>query len=212
MGPRTNAQSGFTLIEILAVLLIIGILSAVLITQLGGAQESAERDATRQTLAKLEAIIEDYSREKGDYPRSSFTTEEGVGNDGTNVGNEALVVALYSKGWEAGGLDNQLRDILINSDGDRSSKKLTDFGTTELLEIPDAWENPIAYFHRTDYEVTNRSYVTYGEVGAEVTSTPRAYKNPTTGDYYRTRSFQLISAGPDGRFATEDDIANFDRD
>ena len=37
----------------------------------------------------------------------------------------------------------------------------------------------------------------------------KARVSPKTGDPYRRQSFQLISAGPDGLFQTDDDIANF---
>ena len=38
-----------------------------------------------------------------------------------------------------------------------------------------------------------------------------AWINTQTGDPYRPDTFQLISAGSDGIFGTEDDITNFDR-
>jgi hypothetical protein len=136
-----------------------------------------------------------------------------VANDGTNVGIEALVVTLWSNKFEAGGLLNDVRDKLINSDGDRSTKQLTDFATRDLLEIADPWENPIAYIEKSDYAVTNRRYLTIDtETGQQVESIPLAFKNPATGQYYSALGFQLISAGPDGHFGTEDDITPFQRE
>jgi prepilin-type N-terminal cleavage/methylation domain-containing protein len=204
-------RAGFTLIELMAVLLIISVLTTILVVNLAGAQESSEIQNTRQLIASLDAVIEDYnSNREGDYPRSSFDEASGVSNDGTNVGNEALVVALFSEGWEAGGGMTNLADELINLDGDRSGKKLTDFGSRELLEIADAWGNPLAYIHRIDYELKPRPYMTFdGEDGSELISMPKAQMNATTGRFYKARSFQLISAGPDGEFGTEDDITNF---
>ncbi len=209
---KAHIRSGFTLLEILAVILIVGILSAVLITQLGGAEDAAGAVNTRSFLATLQEIIAEYERnEGGDFPPSTFTAEQGVPNDGTNVGIEALVVALYSDGYNAGG--HELEDHLMNTDGDRSSKTLTDFGNRKLNEFVDYWDNPIAYIHRRDYGADDRPYLVYDpEMAEEVRDFPKAYKNPTTGQYFRNTKFQLISAGPDGRFNTEDDITNFDRD
>lgn len=213
VGSQTRA--GFTLIEILAVILIVGILATILISQLGGAEEAARVQSTRQALGRLEAALKAYEVEFGDYPPSTFSDEQGVANDGANVGVESLVVALWSNGYEGGGHLGDVADQLLNIDGDRAGKSLTDFGNRELLEIVDAWENPIAYFHRRDYEVTDREYLTFDPAtGEEITSYPRAYRNATTGRFFSHQSFQLISAGPDGDFNGEfdDNITTFERD
>ena len=193
-------------------LLILSILIYVLVTNLRDAEGAGKIQVARTRLRLLEGAIEDYQHEFGNAPPSSFVPGQEVPNDGLNVGNEALVVAFWSKKYEAGGLLGDIRDELINSDGDRSTKQLTDFDTRELLEIPDPWGNPIAYIERSDYVLTNRRYSTL-EVDSDqpVESVPLAYKNPTTGQYYAANGFQLISAGPDGRFGTEDDVTNFDR-
>jgi len=211
--PLRSGRRGFTLIELLAVILIVGILATILITQLGGAEAAAKVQSTRGKLAMFEGAIDQYSTEFGGAPSSSFTSEQGVDNDGTNVGVEALVVALWSNGYEAGGLLTEAADELVNTDGDSSGKSLTDFGNRFLFELADDWENPIAYISHRDYEVTNRAYVTYDpQTGEEQRSTPNAFKNPSTGRFYHHTTFQLISAGPDALFGTEDDITTFDRD
>lgn len=207
---RHRAQAGFTLIEILAVVLIVGILATILITQLGGAEEAANVQMTKTELGELCAVIDAYENEKGQYPPSSFTTEQGVANDGHNVGIEALVVALWSDGYEAGGLMQP--DDLENVDGDTAARTLGDLGR-ELLEVVDRWGNPIAYVRRDDYAERGRTYLTMDPVTGEgVVSEPRAFENQTTGRYYNHDRYQVISAGPDGRFGTEDDITPFKRD
>jgi prepilin-type N-terminal cleavage/methylation domain-containing protein len=212
-GTCGGAARGFTLIEILAVILIIGILTGILVSQLVGADEAARVQTTVQKLAVLEAAIDAYANENGDVPASSFSAAQGVPNDGTNVGVEALVVALWSNGWEAGGLLSDEADELVNTDHDSSPQRLTDFPNRELLELVDDWGNPVAYFHRRDYEQKGRAYVTLDPAtGEEVRSVAAAFKNPATGRFYRHTTFQLVSAGPDGRFGTDDDITTFDRD
>lgn len=209
---RAPRRAGFTLIELLAVLLILSILVAFLVVQLGDTEAAARIQIAKQLLAKVRATAENYRNDNGAAPPSSFLPGQEVANDGLNVGAEALVVALWSKKYEAGGLLNDLRDGLVNSDGDRSTKQLTDFETRELLEIPDPWQNPIAYLERADYGLTNRRYRTLDSAtGEEVESVAVAFKNPSTGQYYSAQGFQLISAGPDGRFGSEDDITDFDR-
>lgn len=213
MERRATHAAGFTLIELLAVILIVGILATILITQLGGAEEAAKISSTRTKITMLEGVIDGYSNEFGGAPSSSFTPEQGVPNDATNVGIEALVVAMWSKGYEAGGAANDFVDNLVNTDADASAKRLTDFETRDLLEISDDWGNPVAYISHGDYEVTNRAYITYDPLtGDELNSTPKAMRDGTTGRYYEFRNYQLISAGPDALFGTDDDITNFERD
>lgn len=204
-----RARAGFTLIEILAVVLIVGILSTILIVNLGEASEAAQMKTTETNLRMLEGVLDQYANEEGDYPPSSFHQDTGVPADGLNVGVEAMVVALWSKGWEAGG--SLEADDLINLDNDRAARNLGDLGR-ELLEVADAWGNPVAYFHHRDYEAVERPYVTLDpETHAELTTFPKAFKNATTGRYFRNTKYQLISAGPDAQFGTDDDITPFER-
>jgi len=168
---------------------------------------------TRAKISMLGGVIDAYVNEYGGAPSSSFTAEQGVANDGTNVGVEALVVALWSKGYEGGGAANDFVDNLVNTDADASGKRLTDFETRDLLEISDDWGNPVAYISHRDYEITNRAYVTIDPLsGTNLRSTPVAQRDSTTGRFYEFRNFQLISAGPDALFGTEDDLTNFERD
>ncbi|MEQ1891912.1 MAG: type II secretion system protein [Planctomycetota bacterium] len=210
---RRNDRAGFTLVELLAVILILSILVWALTKGLFEAMSTTKLQTTRQQLAKLGAAAELYQRELGKYPPSSFEPGQEVANDGKNVGIEAFIVALFSKKFEAGGLLEDVRDTLVNTDADTSPRQLTDFGTRELLEVPDAWGNPVAYIERSDYSATNRRYLTVdAATNEEVESAPVAYKNARTGQYYSATSFQFISAGEDGRFGTDDDITTFERD
>jgi prepilin-type N-terminal cleavage/methylation domain-containing protein len=212
-SSRARRSAGFTLIEILAVLLILTLLAGIMIVQLSDTEGAARVKMAEQLLAKVEAAVKSYQNDNGAAPPSSFAPAQEVANDGTNVGIEALVVALWSKKYEAGGLLADVRDQLVNVDGDRSTKQLTDFETRELLEIADPWQNPIAYIERGDYSQGNLRYATVdGETGEVVESVPTAYKNAATGQYYSAQGFQLISAGPDGRFGTEDDVTAFKRE
>jgi type II secretory pathway pseudopilin PulG len=201
------------LIELLAVLLILSILVGALMVVFGDSQRAVQRRLAEQLLVKVEAAVKHYEADNGRAPSSSFQGGQEVGNDGLNVGIEALIVALFSKKYEAGGLLNDLRDQLINSDGDRATKALTDFETRDLLEVPDPWGNPIAYIERADYGVVNRRYQTIDpKTGETLQTAPLAFKNKATGQYYSAQGFQLISAGEDARFGTEDDITAFQRE
>lgn len=65
---KTNRQSGFTIVELLIVIVVIGILAALVITTFTGIQQKA-RDTERQTDIKaLYGQVEAYYAQNGKYP------------------------------------------------------------------------------------------------------------------------------------------------
>lgn len=210
MSRPAHPRAGFTLIEVLAVILIIGILSAFLVRQLGGTQESIKAENTRGFLAQLSAVIEDYEGERNDYPRSTFPRDLDPRPSRTNMGAEMLVISLFPAdgSWQGLSLPD---DRFVNTDEDDTKRSLTRFPNSEVLEFADDWGNPIAYLHRRDYE-DGALYLTRDtDTDEAVEFQVVGVKNPVTGDCFNPGKFQLLSAGPDGRFGTEDDIGNFKR-
>lgn len=202
---RSTVRAGFTMLEMLAVMVVLGILVAFLIPNLLSTQEAAEMKATEVKLGHLATAIDGYERRTGSYPPSSFRPDWGVAPNNRNLGIECLVLSLWSDGFEAGG--SLSPDELVNTDGDRTAGSVSDLATSELLEFVDAWDNPIAYIESADY---NREHV-YDAFDAEGFASEGAVKpleNPTTGRFYNHAKYQLISAGPDGIFNTEDDITH----
>jgi prepilin-type N-terminal cleavage/methylation domain-containing protein len=201
-----SASSGFTLIELLAVLVIISILLVVLLPRIAGFGDTAKKRATQGWLTQLSAAIGEYEDRFGDYPPSQFLEKWGTAPNTTNLGAETLVLAMWSPEWTGTSLPD---DRFVNTDGDAAKKSLSKLPKAELLELRDEWGNAIAYFHRRDYGRSD-AYVVLGDDEASEESSVTAIKNPVTGQYFRHDSFQLISAGSDGYFGTEDDVANFD--
>ena len=206
----TTRNAGFTLIEILAVMMILAILGAFLLQTGRGSVQAVEIRTTQTFLAEVTALVDDYHNEHGAYPLSTFPTDLDKKPSKTNGGIEALVIQLWRSGadWQARELNE---DHLDNLDGDSCGRNGTSFSSESAFEIVDVWGNPIAYIHRRDYD-TEHTYIGYDEESNEVESRVKGLVSKKTGDPYRRGSFQLISAGPDGLFGTEDDIANFEID
>ncbi len=68
--PRSNPRSGFTLIEILLVVVIIGILAGIAIPKMGGKSEKAMIAQAKANINSLSMAIQEYEMINGAYPSS----------------------------------------------------------------------------------------------------------------------------------------------
>jgi prepilin-type N-terminal cleavage/methylation domain-containing protein len=195
-------RRAFTLIEILLVLSVIGLLMIFLVPKLTEVLRAGESQTTLAWMNQVAALADAYEVETGDFPSSSYEGLPGRPPNDTNVGSESLLAFLAGAEYAGASPDE---DRLVNTDEDRFPKKVTRFAVSDAFEIGDAWGNPIAYFHPRDYG-KKFSYQTQLGTGETDWSDAEARRSGRTGNYLRAEDFQLISAGPDGRFGTEDDL------
>ncbi|MEC8495812.1 MAG: prepilin-type N-terminal cleavage/methylation domain-containing protein [Planctomycetota bacterium] len=210
MSHRPNSRAGFTLVELLAVILILSILLAVLVPNLFSSSEAVAASNTRAFLGQLAAEVDSFERETGDFPPSRFTKELDPRPSETNMGIEMMVISIMPAD-ESYRANASYDDRLVNTDGDDTKRSLTRFTSAEVFELKDSWDNPIAYLHRRDYQRGGEYMAFVADEEEWVEQRVTALINTQTGDPYRPDKFQLISAGSDGIFGTEDDITNFDR-
>ena len=87
---KLSGMQGFTLIELMIVMVIIGILAAVAIPQMAGVKETANVSGAEAELKSLQSIMEMYYVENDEYP---------PGND---VAISTLGIAEITPGMETG--------------------------------------------------------------------------------------------------------------
>ncbi|MBI4513531.1 MAG: prepilin-type N-terminal cleavage/methylation domain-containing protein [Gemmatimonadetes bacterium] len=85
MRARVADRSGFTLIELMIVTLIIGILALVAAQGLGRARERSMVSTTKAELRNAMTAIEDYVTEKMQWPKSVADLEAGAYQKSPNV-------------------------------------------------------------------------------------------------------------------------------
>ncbi len=71
---RLRREAGFTLIEIMVVIVILGLLAALVVPKLVGRTEEAKRTQTRVQIKSLQQAIELFKLDNGFYP----TTEQSL--------------------------------------------------------------------------------------------------------------------------------------
>lgn len=77
---RKTNQKGFTIIELLVVIVIIGILVALALPQLFAAQARGRDTDRKNDLKNLQQKLENYYTDNDSYPSSLPNTEAGIAN------------------------------------------------------------------------------------------------------------------------------------
>jgi general secretion pathway protein G len=124
MKTRHIKERGFTLIEVMVVVVILGILAAILVPKVMDRPDQARKTKARQDIRALEAALNLYKLDNFVYP----TTDQGL---------EALVEQPSSPeppNWKAGGYVDRLpkdpwnQDYLFLSPGEHGSIDIFSMG------------------------------------------------------------------------------------
>ncbi len=200
---RTPRSAGFSLIEILVVIAIIGLLLALVVASVGRQTEAGRITDCRARLEQFALLCESFKDRTGDYPPCRLAALGVKDGNPVNEGIEAAVAALRASSY--GGRRPEERWLGNGDDDSTRSWKAAD-GSGALLELVDPWDGPVAYIAARDYDESFTFRAGAGTAAEDVAL--RAAINPLTGAPWHSDSFQLRSAGPDGVFGTDDDVAN----
>jgi len=85
---RSFASKGFTLVELLIVVIILAILAAIIIPQFSGATDDAEQAAYDTNIANIRAAIDLYRQQHNEYPGAV------ISGGGTCINGAAVVGAV----------------------------------------------------------------------------------------------------------------------
>ena len=83
MKVRFNTQAGFTLVEIMVVVVIIGLLATFVLPNVVGRQDKAAETKARADIKQLESQLELYRLDNFNYPTSSQGLQALTGGSGT---------------------------------------------------------------------------------------------------------------------------------
>ena len=135
--PETRSQSAFTLIELLMVMVVIGILSALLFGIATGVNESQNKARAKAEMAVIAQALEQFKVKYGDYPWIHVSnvdidaTEDQPGNKFVNDASHQLLKAL--SGWQT--VDGkQVGETALNDVTFKKAAALLDVGKMALSE------------------------------------------------------------------------------
>ncbi len=202
-----RTRRAFTLIELLVVISILTLLLGIAAAYYGNFQEEGKRADTRSRLEQLSGLLEQYKNRKGDYPFSRLERYGLKAKNDVNEGIEALVVGLFHQDYDG---ERIPEEYLRNQDGeDVADKNVTIHGLPVLLEVVDAWENPLVYIRYDDYGRESCYEFQDFDTAEPVPKVVTGAVSELTGGFYAKESYQLLSVGEDGVYGTRDDIASY---
>jgi len=73
LTTRKTKRAGFSLLELLAVVTILGIIAAVVIPRVSVSADTAKTNANKQNIAEINSAVERWYFEKGSWPASNLS-------------------------------------------------------------------------------------------------------------------------------------------
>ena len=192
---KLQNTKAFTLIELLAVVVVILIVAGLCIRVAGYVQMKVGISSTRAQISALSAALEMYKADVGYYP---VTTTARISASGVceSSNNAALYYALSP--MNSVGISNDFSALpntniyyTIVRQGRKAylripASQIRTNPTTQLANIFDAWGKPINYYN------SPRAAAGYGSVGGSQNS------GFTLGGQMNSTTYDLFSYGPDG--------------
>lgn len=183
MGGR---QKGFTIVELLIVIVVIALLAVIVIVAYNGIQQRAQDTAIKSDLSAIAKALTNYKTIKGTYPTTETQISEihNTSTTGLSEANVKVTRTAYDVTTQAAGDDTNRRNILICV---RSGGSDPQFGILALSKSGSVW----LYTSSGGISLSPDSWV-----GQQTTSCPRVGIALTDPGYARWFGYQRAATDP----------------
>jgi len=96
MWAKQKRKSGFTIVELLIVIVVIGILAAITIVSFNGVQAKAQNTASIDAASKYKRILMAYAAQNGQYPSGSQSVGYCLGTGYADLNNDSVGDCVYN--------------------------------------------------------------------------------------------------------------------
>ncbi|MFT3828434.1 MAG: type II secretion system protein [Opitutaceae bacterium] len=178
---RRAARAGFTLLELLGVIALVGILAGLVFTAADGARERARRAQAKAELAVLGHALEAFRAAYGDYPVTGSAENDPSAAASADDSPGILFNALAGRRGPQGTLGHEGRCFISSGAHAPQRSAWPVVGDTAPVAnaLLDPWGRRYLYYYRTGAAWTRRAPL-------------------------------LLSAGPDGALAPPGELAAWD--
>jgi prepilin-type N-terminal cleavage/methylation domain-containing protein len=120
MLKQLRKESGFTIIELLIVIAIIGILATLVLTNFQGAQAKGRDTVRKNDINSLYQKLEEFYNENGNYPGAAISAADFPGIDVGALTDEdgTLIVSTFNTGQAAAPTLTTTNEYLYAAYGD----------------------------------------------------------------------------------------------
>ena len=244
--PRFHRRSGFTLVELLAVIMIIALLAGLLTPAVMRARNSARNAAIKAEIDMLHMAIMNYKNEYGSFPPCFSDVTSGTSPaakhlqrlfprcaNGVAEFTAVNAVPITPSNAIVSWLGGYTSDPSLPLSGAGGRKKLFDFDQSRVLNgtyYPAGKKgSPYIYIPSSQYTLSGMPYdasdIASNSAGAHYMP-PAPLPNPFPADpltlftnlslpapqtqgFANADTFQILCAGADERFGTDDDLSSF---
>jgi len=166
MKTRGSRKGGFTIVELLIVIVVIAILAAISIVVYTGIQTRAENTKTIQAVSHYVKALKAYAVVNDDYPVASFPCLGPLGTTCGKVAGAAGTCATSGGGSSQAGFDTAMKTILNGEVPAPSAQRISCTGDVQaagaLYRSTTGASGSIWYFLNGDQPCEGIGGVTYG--------------------------------------------------
>lgn len=137
-----NKQTGFTIVELLIVIVVIGILAAISIVAYSGVQDRAENARLQSGMSSVNKAIQLFYSENGTYPLTGVSVWRGY-NSAINDNFVPGVAPKYINVTPQVGLTTQYPTFIYRSDTGQDYKLIYIVSGTSVLPAAQTNNNPL---------------------------------------------------------------------